>query len=306
MSKYKTEKHLQTLTPSAADRIRKKADDYIVMDPNTGEIIDNYEPTPKFSESQKKAFHDNSELSMFAKENDGFILAFYEFGRTLTEQFNGQFNLAELARIHFIATYQNYQDDYLRFDNQHYVDKKALKELLQLSRNKFSEFYSKLIANNILTEEGGKLMMNTTYFYRGDLKPIKSQVKDLQHMRMFRQAIRELYGEFTGRKASQLGLLYAVMPFVNFRYNIIAHNPGESVSDHVKPMRLGELADKVGYKDVKKLRTAMRGIRFDNKPAFLFVEDENDLRSRKIIVNPRIMFASNNESLDAIKALFND
>ncbi|WP_226677068.1 hypothetical protein [Rossellomorea aquimaris] len=306
MSNYRKEKHLQTLTPSAAERIRRKAEDYVVMDPNTGEIIEHYEPSPVFSDSQKKAFHDNSELAFFAKENDGFILAFYEFGQSIFEQYGEKFTSADLARIHFIATYQNYKDNYLRFDNQHYIDEKALKGLLKLSRNRFPEFYKKLIDNKILTEEGDKLMMNTEYFYRGETRKVRRTGQNVQHMRLFRKAIRELYGEFTGKKTGQLGLLYAVMPFVNFRCNIISHNPGESVSDYVKPMRLGELAEKVGYKDVKKLRAAMRGIRVNNQPAFQFVEDEADLRSRKIIVNPRIMFASNNEALEAIKALFND
>lgn len=306
MSNYRKEKYLQSLTPSAADRMRRKSEDLVVMDATTGEIVEHYEPSPVFSDSQKKAFHDNSELSGFAKENDGFVLAFYEFGRSIFEQYGDQFNSADLARIHFIATYQNYKDEYLRYDNQHYVDKKGLGQLLKLSRNRFPEFYDKLIKNKILLEEGDKLMMNTAYFYRGDLRKVKRVGQNVQHMRLFRKAIRDLYGQFTGKKASQLGLLYAVMPFVNFRFNIVAHNPEEPVSDYVKPMRLGELADRLGYKDVSKLRKAMRGIRFDNKAAFLFVEDEVDLRSKKIIVNPRIMFASNYEALDAIKALFNE
>lgn len=105
---------------------------------------------------------------------------------------------------------------------------------------------------------------------------------------------------------ARLSLIYAVLPFVNKNFNIIAHNPDEQDPNYVKPMRLGELADKLGYAKVSALKTALKSIRYEGKAVFQFVEDDADNRKRKIIVNPSVIYGSNGQQLDAIKALFND
>ncbi len=96
-----------------------------------------------------------------------------------------------------------------------------------------------------------------------------------------------------------------VLPYLNLTTNIISHNPDEIVIDKIKPMTLMELSNVLGYSDYTKLKKSLYSIKIDNSYVFGFVFHENDKRTMKIVVNPRVVFAGNCEQLGAIKVLFN-
>lgn len=310
MDRQREVKFQRGLNSEAYQRLAKERSNLAVVNMDTGEIADHYEPIPVYSDKQKKSMKAISELQKHHEEHGGFITAFFEQSKTMSERLPS-LTQSDMARLLFIATYTSYSDrehsyGFLKHDNGHYISKKGLFELLKMSRNKFDEFYKKLNDNEILVESDGNLAISPVYFYRGDLAKVKTQTDDMQRTRVFRKTIRELYAEYNGRTIKQLGLIYAILPFVHFKYNIIAFNPDEQVGDYVKPMRLGDLADRLGYSKVSALKSAMRAIRHKGKPVFLFLEDEADNRKRKIIVNPAVVFASSNDSLEDIKVYFND
>jgi hypothetical protein len=310
MDRAREKRFTKSLNREASSRLAREKSHLRVVNTETGEFAEHYAPTPVYSEEQKRSYRGITELQMHSDEHGGFIIAFFEQSITMSERIPGLLQ-SDLARLLFLATYTSYPTrgdtyGYLRHDNGNYISKKGLFGLLKMSRSKFEEFYGKLTKNQIIDEVEDKLAVNPTYFYRGDFSKVKSIADDMQRTRVFRKTVRELYHEYNGRKIKQLGLIYAVLPFIHFKYNILSHNPGEQSSNHVKPMRLGELADKLGYSKATKLKEALREIRFDKKPVFQFVEDESDTRKKKIIVNPAVVFASNNEGLEAIKVLFND
>jgi hypothetical protein len=310
VDKLRDRNFIRSLNKEAYDRLEREKTQLRVVNTETGEFADHYGVTPIYSDKQKRSYRDLTELQKHSDEHGGFIIAFFEQSLTVSERVPA-LTQSDMARLLFLATYTSYptRDNtcgYLRHDNGNYLSKKGLFGLLKMSRNKFDEFYGKLTDNRIVEEDEDKIAVNPAYFYRGDFSKVKSIADDLQRTRVFRKTVRELYHEYNGRKIKQLGLIYAVLPFIHFKYNILSHNPTEQSSDHVKPMRLGELADKLGYSKATKLKDALREIRFGKKAVFQFVEDEADNRRKKIIVNPAVVFASNNEALEAIKVLFND
>ncbi|ALC81551.1 hypothetical protein [Bacillus gobiensis] len=310
MDRQRDKKFLRSLNSEAYRRIMNERSNLVVFNTETGEVASHYEPAPIYTENQKRALKGITELDVHQAEHGGFVNVFFEQSKTMLERIP-ELTQSDMARLLFLATYTSYPDrdssyGYLRHDNGHYISKKGMFELLKMSRNKFDEFYKKIVDCGIIEEDEEKLAVNPGYFYRGDFGKVKPIVNDFQNTRVFRKTVRELYREYNGRQIKQLGLIYAVLPFVNFKYNIISHNPDEQVSGYVKPMRLGELADKLGYAKASALKTALRAIRYDGKPIFQFVEDESDSRKRKVIINPSVVFASNNETLEAIKVLFND
>lgn len=310
MNKQRDRKFLRGINNEAYQRIMKERSQLKVVNTVTGQIAEHYEPSPVYSDDQKRSLRSMSEFQKHNDEHGGFFIAFFEQSKTMLAQLP-ELTQSDLARILYLATYTSYPDrdsfyGYLRHDNGHYITKKGMFDLLKMSRNKFNEFYSKVTENGIIEDDGDRIAVNPTYFYRGDFAKVRPIVNDMQRTRVFRKSVRELYHEYNGRQIKQLGLIYAVMPFIHFKYNILSHNPDERVGDYVKPMRLGELADRLGYAKASALKTALRAVRFEGKPVFLFLEDEADSRKRKIIVNPSVVFASNNDSLEEIKVLFND
>ncbi|GGJ49640.1 hypothetical protein [Virgibacillus salexigens] len=296
------------LHPNTREELIRKSQNFIVVDgqpinPDTGEILDNIDIQTVITKPQVTAKRAIENLVQHQTDHGGFFFAYYEVCKSMTDRFP-QLTQSDLARLMFIGTYLSWQTNHLVYDNGRPINKKALGELLGMSRNKYSEFYRKLIYNEIIYEQKSGLVMNATVFYRGTDKKASIDAKKMQYTRLFRKTIRELYAMFSGRSIKKLGVLYAVLPYINFNYNIVCNNPQEVQEAKVKPMAVSELADKLGYSDAKKLIPVLREIRYEGKPVFGFFETDGDARKKKIVVNTSVVYAGNGKHLDAINILF--
>lgn len=270
---------------------------------NGSDVTHLFEVVPKFTQAQIDGFKVISELADHEREYGGFVFAFFSATKTMEEQFPS-LSQSDLARLMFIGTYTGWESGQLKYDNGRPIDKKGLGELLGLSRNRFAEFYKKLLAEEIIAEQDGNLFMNPAVFYRGRLTDVRKHISDVQYTRLFRKTVRELYAKYNGRTIKQLSLIYAVLPFINFNFNVICFNPEEQDADQVRPMTLENLAALLGYQKTDKLAEALRKIKYNDKPVFALVEINGNRRARKVIVNPAVVYASDGKSLDAIKILF--
>lgn len=297
------------LTPKARGgylELKKNATirDGVVYDIHGKDMSHRAELALKTTEKQYHALKAKDELSEHEFENGGFVFALFDSCMMMEERFPS-LSQSDLARLMFIGTYTGYKDGRLQHDNGRIIGRKQLESLVGMSRARFSEFYRKLIAEEIIREEGEELYMNPSVFYRGVLKDSEYKLEDFQHTRMFRKTVRELYHAYGGRTIKQLAIIYAVLPFVNFRTNIVCHNPQEGDEERLQPMSLDNLAALLHYSDTSKLKRALESIKLDNKPVFYLPHNVHDKRRRRIIINPRVVFAGPAESLAAIKVLFN-
>lgn len=271
-----------------------------------GERLAYFDVVPKITEPQARGKKALDELRMHADENGGFVFAMFNGCMTMAERFPS-LNQSDLARLMFIGTYTNY-DGRLQYDNGRPIDRKALESLLNMSRARFAEFYKKLLAEEIVRDdnEHGDIYVNPSIFYRGSLEDAEYRLDEYRHTRLFRKTVRDLYARYSGRAIKQLAIVFAVLPFINFAFNVVCFNPEEQNEDRVSPMDLERLAALLNYKDTHKLRTALGALKLDGKPVFLLIPDVNDKRKRRIIVNPRVVFAGTDPAkLAAIKVLFN-
>lgn len=260
----------------------------------------------KTTDKQVRRLKETNELTKHEKEHGGFIFAFFKQLTSMQERFPS-LTKQDTARLMYIATYINYEDNRLQSDNgkRHY-NKKDLEKLVEMSTKRFNEFFNRLEQEGIIREaESGELYINPTLFYRGELRNHKYDVSDLSYTRMFKKTVRDLYAEFKGRRLGQLAVIYSVLPYLNFSTNIICHNPEETSDELIKPMELGELSKLLGYSDAHKLKRALNNIKIDGKPVFGFFENPHDRRTKRIVINPSVVFAGNGEQLKAIKVLFN-
>lgn len=271
-----------------------------------GERLAYFEIIPKMPEQQVHGKKALDELRMHSDENGGFVFALFNGCMTMAERFPS-LNQSDLARLMFIGTHTNY-DGRLQYDNGRPIDRKALWSLLNMSRARFSEFYGKLLAEGIVNDdnEHGDVYVNPSIFYRGSLDEAEYKLAGYRHTRLFRKTVRGLYERYNGRAIKQLAIVFAVLPFINFAFNVVCFNPEEHNEDRVSPMDLDRLAALLNYKDTQRLRTALGSLKLDGKSVFLLIPDGNDRRKRRIIVNPRVVFAGTDPAkLAAIKILFN-
>jgi len=246
------------------------------------------------------------EISQHEVENGGFIFAFFKQARMFEERFP-TLTKQDTARLMFIGTFIAWETNRLQSDNgkKHYV-KKDLEELLEMSTKRFNEFYRRLENENIIhEEETGELFINPSVFYRGELKNHGYKTDDLEYTRLFKKTVRDLYHQYKGRTLGQLAIIYSVIPFLNFDTNIVCFNPEETDEDLIKPMALDKLAALLSYVDASSLKRSLNRIKIDDKPVFGFFENPHDRRKQRIVINPRVIFAGDGDSLKAVKALFN-
>jgi hypothetical protein len=298
----------QRLTPKQKRGFLAIKDNATVIDgvvyDSEGNTQSRAELVVNITEAQHEGLKAVDELTAHEIENGHFVFAFFESCKTMGEQYPS-LTQAELARLMFVGTYTGYRTGRLQHDNGRVIDKKALELLVGISRNKFSEFYKKLIGEGILQEVNGELFVSPSVFYRGPVKEIGYKLDEYRHTRLFRKTVRELYEKYTGRKTIQLAIIYAVLPFLNFDTNVVCFNPKETDEDEIQPMNLENLAALLHYQDTHKLKRALESVKIDGQPVFWLPQNVHDKRHRRIIVNPRIVFAGSADSLRAIKVLFN-
>lgn len=314
MRDYKAEQRaFQDLHQEQRKELTRQKQNMVVEDGNmidteTGELLnDKFEINEVVSgdtvEKRKKGKAVKEEVQKHSEENGGFVFAFYETCKQISEQYP-DFNQADLASLMFVGVHVSFGTNHLTHPNGKKIDKKALKGLLGMSRNKFTQFYRKLISNEILTETETGLVMNANMFFRGFEQDIPKSAAELQHTRMYRQTIKDLYGMFDQRSMKKLGLIYAVLPYVNYRVNIVCNNPTNNNEDELNAMTIGELADTLGYEDTTKLAKNLKEIKHNGQSVFKLVEDDNDSRSKYVIVNPNVVYAGNGEALKSLQILF--
>jgi hypothetical protein len=256
----------------------------------------------KTSQAQQEGLQVVESVKELEKENGGFVFAFFNACKTMEEHFPA-LSQADLARVMFIGTYVAFGTGRLQYDNGVRIDKKALCELVGLSRNKFNVFYKSLLDCEIISEQSKDIFVNPTLFYYGYQSEIKNLTKDMQYTRLFCKTVRDLYKLYNGKALKQLALVYSVLPFVNFQFNILAYNPEEMYGDQVRPITIDKLAALLGYQRADKLAEALRKLKYDGKSVFGMFELD-DKRYKKVVINPRVVYAGDGRHLEAIKVLF--
>lgn len=276
-------------------------------DTETGEdITGKIHVEPVITSKKAEGIHVRGNLRDHQKENGGYVFVFFNAMQAVGDRLPS-LTQSDLARVMYIGTYISYNEGeaghcYLRHDNGVQINKKALGELLGMSRNRYAEFYRKIVDEHVIAESPEGLAVNPTMFYRGG--NVDYYKGDYQYTRLFRKTARELYGQFSGRSIKKLGVVYSILPYVNFNTNIICDNPQQVQDDKLQALKIKELAVKLRYEDDKYLARTMREIKYNGAPVFKFVDDGKDRRSAYIIVNPDVVYAGNGKSLAGIKVLF--
>lgn len=312
IDRIKEQKSFQNLPARTKRKVRSEMDNVTINDGKvvsnkTGEdVTDRYDVVLRTTDDQIRRLKETDDSSRHQIDNGEFIFAFFEKLTTVEGRFPS-LTKPDVARLMYIATFISWEENRLQAPNgRHHYTKKDVEGLVDMSSRRFREFFNRLEGENIISEtDTGELFIDPTIFYRGQLRNHEYDMADFNHTRLFRKTVRELYGEFKGRRLAQLAVIYSVLPFLNFSTNIVSYNPDETSEDLIRPMELSKLATLTGYKDDKAMKRSLNNIKLDGKPVFGFFENPHDRRTFRTVVNPRVVFAGNGESLRVIRALFN-
>ena len=190
------------------------------------------------------------------------------------------------------------------------VKKSMLKEVWATTdKGSINETYKFLLECRFIQEtEDGFITINESIArekIKDYIKELHKEDKDYTYTRIFCESILNLYKEMESRKRQQLSNLYAILPYINFKYNRLCKNPTETDNLKVEPLDWSDLCEICEYdkKNAFRLRKDLMKLKINGQHVLIEITGEND--NKIIVVNPRIYYAGDNVTeLKAIIDIF--
>ena len=192
------------------------------------------------------------------------------------------------------------------------VKKSMLKDVWDTeNRNGINETYKFLLECGFIQEtEDGFITINESIArekIKDHIKELQKEDKDYTYTRVFCESILELYYGPEIKQRKQLANLYAILPYINFKYNRLCKNPTETDNLKVEPLNWTDLCDICEYdkKNAFRLRKDLMKIRINRQ--YILMDTIRGEDVNVIVVNPHIYYAGDHvNELKAIIDLFND
>ncbi|WP_288325879.1 hypothetical protein [uncultured Clostridium sp.] len=245
-------------------------------------------------------------FSVFIDENFGSFF-FNKYNKTLDKfMVDGKYESAMAFRFLYLCTYMDY-DNKLRFGcnfrgkERAFMVEKDLQEVLGLSERETRNTKKFLLSLGILKMDSeGVLFVDKMYSKKGQI----TESFNRESTRVFDGAIRKLYEESKAIEHKKLGLFIKLIPYINFKFNILCFNPKEEVEKLIKPMNMKEVCEIVGYNKTQssRLKKDLFNIKVNGKYAIGLFETG---AGTSLVINPSIFYAGNNlEELKWLNSIF--
>lgn|GEM_PF-1850474 len=288
--------------------------DGLVYDTLTGENISNQyinqwlvPVLQSVNVNSKEAFKSLKVLGQHEAENGQFVFAFFTLSKNIKDTFPN-LKKADIARLMYLGTLVEWETGILKYGYGKGIETityKNFHEVVKLSKNRAYPLLNQLLESKVLNKNiHNELIMNKELFYRGRKENFPMTIKDKKFTRLFRKTVQRLFTNASSQQMNSIAIIYMILPFLNLYTNIISHNPDEIDINKINPMTLGQLADMLGYKDYRKLKTTLNSVKIGESYVFGFFYTENDKRTMKIVVNPKVVFAGDGEQLGLLNTLF--
>ena len=256
------------------------------LDDETGEVTELF---GRFiSEDQDKAIQYKKSKKESEDSQGEFVWLLFNYCKELFPDISKQ----SITRLFYVATFVEYNGNRLTNDNGcSFLNKRQLKQKLNLPDKVFQAFWKEMTNRNILGENDDKqVIINVSFFKRGSLD--KRCKKDFT--RIYCNCIRYIYENTPNiRDHSRLSYIFNIIPFVNRKTNIVCYNPEEMETKKIKPMSVGDFCNIINYDKSQASRLFKDLAKFTVKGKHLmcFVSIRNfEISGMFIIINPEIYY----------------
>jgi len=236
---------------------------------------------------------------------DGVLGSFYFHQYTeLLEELAGDTALA--FRFLYLCTYADY-DGVLMYGNyrnkKHHspMQERDLIEVFGLSATLNRSVRKELYSHNLIEKDSqGRLSINKKYCSRG-----KQSKKSLQtSVRVFDAGLQDVYSTVKPTDHKKVGILFALLPYVNKSHNVLCFNPQEQDIAYIETMTIQDIARAVDYGVAKarRLEKELLNVRVDGEYSLL---GANAGDTTHYYINPKLYYAGSElESLKSLISMF--
>lgn len=189
-----------------------------------------------------------------------------------------------IFRFLYLCTFMNYKN-YLQLGNgqgeSKLIRKKDLIEIFNLSRMEVYNTVKYLESKKMINlDEDEYIKVNSKFCIRGKCKAVDK-------VRVFDNAIKELYNNTTGKEHKKIGLLIELLEHLNFSYNVVCKNPKEEDPKLIEPLTLTEITKLLGYSTPQRLKNALFDLRVNGEKVIMVAKFD---KGNMIIVNPKVYY----------------
>lgn len=283
-----------------------------VIENSTGEIItenfniDTIEDVVRKKQRAEKAKIDKEFKSLQDEVLGNFVFFIFRNIYNLEEILGAE----GLVKFIYMGTYVK-NDMYLKLDNNlTYISKKKLQKLIKIKHStKFNAFYNTLVENNLTIEDAKGIMINPSYFYRGyerDYKKITGNKLE-EFTRIYTDTTRKLFENTESRKHKQLAIIYKLLPYISYKYNVICQNVNEINSMELKPLVVSDVMKILGYdsSNITRFKKDFYGLEYEGKQIFMTIQKTPKYTESIILVNPKVYYRGKDvEELQFLITLF--
>ncbi len=174
------------------------------------------------------------------------------------------------------------------------MDASDMMDVLQLVKKKstFYDFLAACLEHDIIRKtDSGNYAVNERYHFKGAFN-------DQYVVKSYTAKIKRVYSEV---KASDIGLIYRMLPFVHFDTNTLCSNPFERDPAKVNPFNRRQLADAIGVSPGEISRRLPR-MTFDGE----YVIAQVTVGGKKsYMFNPWVFYRKDDEPDRTLQRIFN-
>lgn len=282
-----------------------------VIDNNTGEILnDNFNILDNNDMSKNikyaRIVQAKKEFQEIQTEYLGnFVFFIFKNMNKLYEELGAN----DFVKFLYCGSYTN-KYGYLMIDNnKEYIDKKKLQELLDISCNSFRRFFKKIISKNLIKYQDQKIIINIKYFWKGSKKTYNdfnnSKLKD--YIRIYINSIRNLYIHTNKSNLKRISLIYRLIPYVNWKYNVLCNNVEETDENKINALTMKDIIIKLQYNiaHISRFKKDLFSQKCMGNYAFIEVKKENINNNGIIYINPLLFYrGSDVSSIKYLIAMF--
>jgi hypothetical protein len=198
-----------------------------------------------------------------------------------------------LVRFLYTCCFMDYENRLINSDKTP-MNLDNLREILNL---KYSEFYKTKVTlfkyGLLILGDDEKLRVNRSYCKKGISK-------SKEKVRVFEDALKDLYMNSLPREHVQLALLYLLLPYINFSMNICCANPTERDPLKLETYTLKELAKILHQSNITRFRRRLLDMTVAGEPVICISEIQGN---QIVVVNPRVYFKGSFGDIERMEGL---
>lgn len=182
----------------------------------------------------------------------------------------------------------NYDNLVVTDNGKRLYKEKDLRDIFDnLKKNDFFNTKRYMLENDLISlDEKKNIIINSKYCKRGKINKTKS----IEVIRVFDNAIKELYEKSKPNEHKKLALLIKILPYISFKFNILCKNPSCEIITEVERFKsMSELCELVGYDKLHstRLKNDLFKLRVNGELVIGIFETDY---GKTILVNPLVYY----------------